>query len=164
MWTRRLEVRKVIESVQNSLPESTLATRRPFKLKFRKLLDDYNDIYENFTEEEEANSLEDHSDSKDLETAKTSPDEQLPHPVIANKEAIATKSKEKRKKKHQRHLLKLTPRQTKLNKATLMKILLRRKMMIIPNRVKSLLDPARRPQCHPFPFEGRVKSGLCQCT
>ena len=35
---------------------------------------------------------------------------------------------------------------------------------MIPNRVKNLLDPARRPQCHPFPVEGQVKSGLCQCT
>ena len=162
MWTRRLEVRKVIESVQNSLPESTLATRRPFKLKFRKLLDDYNDIYENFTEEEEADSLEDHSDSKDLETAKTSPDEQLPHPVIANKEAIATKSQKKRKKHQRQYLLKPTPRPTKLTKATMMKILLRRKTVL--NRVRNLLDPARRPQCHPFPVEGRVKSGLHKCT
>merc|ERR1711971_681206 len=56
-----------------------------------------------------------------------------------------------------------TPRPTKLNKATTMKILLRRKMMI-PNRVRNLLDPARRPQCHPFPFKGRMKKGLHKCT
>lgn len=164
MWTRRLEVRNAIISVQNSIPESTLSTRRPFKLKLRKILDDYNNIYENFTEQEEANSLEAHSDSQDLEAAQTSPEEQLPSPIIANTEAIAIESKKKRKKKHQRDLLKPTPRPTKLNKATMMKILLRRRRMMIPNQVKNLLDPARRPQCHPFPLKGRMKPGLYTCT
>merc|ERR1719320_268654 len=166
MWNKRLEAKKDIESIQNSLPESstTLSKRRPFKLMLRKLWNDYNDIYENYTEEGDSleNWLENHSDSKGLETAQTSPDEQLPSPVIAKAEAIATKSKRKRKKKHQKHLLKLTPRPRKLNKATMMKILLRRRM-IIPNRVKNLLDPARRPQCHPFPLKGRMKP-VYTCT
>ena len=165
MWTRRTEVRNAIVSVQNAIPESTLSTRRPFKLMLRKLLADYNDIYENYTEEGDSieNWLENHSDSKDLDAAQTSPDEQLPSPVTANIEAIATKSKKKRKKQQRQYLLKPTPRPTKLNKATTMKILLRRKMMI-PNRVRNLLDPARRPQCHPFPFKGRMKKGLHKCT
>ena len=35
---------------------------------------------------------------------------------------------------------------------------------MIPNQVKDLLDPARRPQCHPFPLKGRMKKGLHKCT
>ena len=163
MWTRRLKVRKVIESIQKSLRESsaTLSQLRPFKLISRKLWSDYYDIYENSTDE--ADTLETHSDSLDLETAFTSPDKQSPSPAIANQEAFATRSRKKRKKKHQRKdLLTPTSRPIKLNKATTQKILLRRKK--IPDRLRILLDPARRPQCHPFPARERMKPGLHKCT
>ena len=164
MWTRRLKVRKVIESIQKSLRESsaTLSQLRPFKLISRKLWSDYYDIYENYTEE--ADTLETHSDSLDLETAFTSPDnKQSPSPAIANQEAFATRSRKKRKKKHQRKdLLTPTSRPINLNKATTQKILLRRKK--IPDRLRILLDPARRPQCHPFPLRGQVKQSLYKCT
>ena len=164
MWTRRLKVRKVIESIQKSLRESsaTLSQLRPFKLISRKLWSDYYDIYENYTEE--ADTLETHSDSLDLETAFTSPDnKQSPSPAIANQEAFATRSRKKRKKKHQRKdLLTPTSRPINLNKATTQKILLRRKK--IPDRLRILLDPARCPQCHPFPARERMKPGLHKCT
>ena len=78
-----------------------------------------------------------------------------------NTEAIAIKSKKRRKKKQpKKDLLTPTPRPIKLNKAFQMKILLRRKIILIPNRVRNLLDPARRPQCHPFPLRGQVKQSL----
>ena len=174
MWTRRLDVRKIIESIQKSLPESTttLSKLRQLKPISRKLWSDYNNIYENYTEEDDNVEnyfirrqalVETHSDSQDHdhEIAKTSPVKQPQGPIIANTEAPATKSNRKRKKRQRRrHLLKLTPRPTKLNKATMMRILLRRKAILIQDRVKSLLDPARRPQCHPFPLRGRVKPSL----
>ena len=153
MWTRRLKVRKVIESIQKSLRESsaTLSQLRPFKLISRKLWSDYYDIYENYTEE--ADTLETHSDSLDLETAFTSPDKQSPSPAIANQEAHATRSKKKRKKSQQsKDLLRPTPRPTKLNKATMIKIFVSRELILIQDRVRILLDPARRAQCHPFPL------------
>ena len=34
---------------------------------------------------------------------------------------------------------------------------------MILNQVKNLLDPARRPQCHPFPLKGRMKP-VYTCT
>ena len=51
MWTRRLEVRKFIESIQKSLPESptTLSKLRQLKLISRRLWSNFNDIYENYT-------------------------------------------------------------------------------------------------------------------
>ena len=75
-----------------------------------------------------------------------------------NADIQAKRPRRKRKKKHQGMCpLKPTPRPTKLNKSLMMKILLRRKMILIPNRVRNLLDPAPRPQCHLFPARKQVK-------
>ena len=75
-----------------------------------------------------------------------------------NADVQAKKLRRKRKKKHQgMYPLKPTPRPAKLNKSLMMKILLRRKMILIPNRVRNLLDPAPRPQCHLFPARKEVK-------
>ena len=75
-----------------------------------------------------------------------------------NADVQAKKLRRKRKKKHQgMYPLKPTPRPAKLNKSLMMKILLRRKMILIPNRVRNLLDPAPRPQCHLFPARKQVK-------
>ena len=154
MWTRRLDVRKIIESIQKSLPESTttLSKLRQLKPISRKLWSDYNNIYENYTEEDDNVEnyfirrqalVETHSDSQDHdhEIAKTSPVKQPQGPIIANTEAPATKSNRKRKKRQRRrHLLKLTPRPTKLNKAT-----------------GSSQEPPRSspaPPVSPFPTEG----------
>ena len=85
--------------------------------------------------------------------------------VLDASSQFKVKAAKKRTKKRKLKPLKapLSPRPIKLRKAMTKKILLRRKMMI-PNRVRNLLDPARRPQCHPFPLKGRMKSGLYKCT
>ena len=53
MLTRRLKVRNVIECTKKSIPESytTLSQLRQLKTISRKLWSDFNDIYENYTEE-----------------------------------------------------------------------------------------------------------------
>ena len=55
MSTRRLQVRNVIERIQKSIPESntTLSQLRQLKTSSRKLWSDFNDIYENYTEEDD---------------------------------------------------------------------------------------------------------------
>ena len=55
----------------------------------------------------------------------------------------AKKPRKKRKKEHQGMCpLKTTPRPAKINKSLTMKVLTRRKMILIPNRVRNLLNPA----------------------
>ena len=53
MSTRRLKVRNVIECTQKFIPESytTLSQLRQLKTISRKLWSNFNDIYENYTEE-----------------------------------------------------------------------------------------------------------------
>ena len=75
-----------------------------------------------------------------------------------NADVQAQRPRRKRKKKHQGMCpLKPTPRPAKLNKSLMKKILLRRKTILIPNRVRNLLDPAPWPQCHLFPARKQVK-------
>ena len=149
---------------------------RPLKSLSQKIERDADDINEIFIEADDSD--ESHSPSPNL--AATSPEEQPPSQPIADTEATnvnvkhheedniddeflnadvqAKKPRRKRKKKHQVMCpLKATPRPAKLNKSLMKKILLRRKMILIPNRVRNLLDPAPRPQCHHFPARKLVK-------
>ena len=178
MWSRYREIDEEIHSIYDLTRTSNMAHNfsqwRPLKSLSRMLMKDIDDIYENFTE---ADSDESHSPSQNH--AAMSPEEQSPFQLIADKESAAKvkhqdedknhdeflhavsqtkKPRKKRKKKHQSMCpLKPTPRLAKINKSLMMKILLRRKMILIPNRVRNLLDPAPRPQCHLFPARKEVK-------
>ena len=166
MWSRYREIDEEIHSIYDLTRTSNMAHNfsqwRPLKSLSRKLMKDIDDIYENFTE---ADSDESHSPSQNH--AAMSPEEQSPSQPIADKESAAKvkhqdedknhdeflhavsqtkKPRKKRKKKHQGMCpLKPTPRLAKINKSLMMKILLRRKMILIPNQVRNLLDPAPRP-------------------
>ena len=150
---------------------------RPLKSLSQKIERDADDINEIFIEADDSD--ESHSPSPNL--AATSPEEQPPSQRIADTEATnvnvkhheedknddeflnadvqAKKPRRKRKKKKHQGMcpLKPTPRLAKINKSLMMKILLRRKMILIPNQVRNLLDPAPRPQCHLFLARKQVK-------
>jgi len=175
MRIRRQALRNVIADIFSlTQSSSTGVQRRQLTLLNRRVWNDYGDIYDNYTEEAD----EAHSDSQDLKIADTFQDKQPPtiadteaaakvkHPDDEDKDEfldagsqakIPRMSRKKRKKRHQACSLKPTPRPTKLNKSLAMKILLRRKMILIPNRVRNLLDPAPRPQCHTILARNRVK-------
>ena len=178
MWSRNQDIRDEIHNVYVLIKPtivklSTIAQWCPLKYLSKKLSRDIDEIYENFTEEVDTNEA--HSNSTNL--AVTSHEEQSPSQAIADTEAAAKvkhpdednskfldagsqakKPRKKRKKEHQGMCpLKSTPRPAKINKSLMMKILLRRKMILIPNRVRNLLDPAPRPQCHLFPARKQVR-------
>ena len=180
MWSRHRELDEEIHSIYDRTRTPNMAHNfsqwRPLKSLSRKLMKDIDDIYENFTE---ADPDESHSPSLNP-VAATSPEEQSLSQAIAiadteatnvkhheedkneeeflNADVQAKRPRRKRKKKHQGMCsLKPTPRPAKLNKSLMMKLLLRRKMILIPNRVRNLLDPAPRPQCHHFPARKLVK-------
>ena len=184
MWSRKRSIRKSLDTIYDLSRTYNTALNmtqwRPLKSLSQKIERDADDINEIFIEADDSD--ESHSPSPNL--AATSPEEQPPSQPIADTEATnvnvkhheedknddeflnadvqAKKPRRKRKKKKHQGMcpLKPTPRPAKLNKSLMMKILLRRKMILIPNQVRNLLDPAPRPQCHLFPAWKQVKPNI----
>ena len=181
MWSRKRSIRKSLDTIYDLTRSSNTAHNttlwQPLHSLSQKLERDQDDINDIFIE---ADSYLDESHSPSPNLAATSPEEQpRSHPIadteatnvnvkhheedniddeFLNADVQAKKPRRKRKKKHQGICpLKPTPRPAKLNKSLMMKLLLRRKIILIPNRVRNLLDPAPRPQCHLFPARKEVK-------
>jgi len=119
--------------------------------------DDEDDVNAENEAIEAKHQEEDDEDSKDIDEAD----------VLNACSQVTVKAANKRTKKRKCKAKKSppSPRPMKLRKAMTMKILMRRKR--IQDRVRILLDPARRPQCHLFPpgkQVNRVKLSLYRRT
>ena len=184
MWSRKRSLRKSLDTIYNLTRTSNKAHNltqwRPLTFLSQKLERDVDDINEIFIETDPL--YESHSPSLNPVAAMSPAEQSTSQPIADNESAAnvkhpeederddefldagspAKKPRRKRmKKKHQvKCPLKSTPRPVKINKSLVMKILLRRKIILIPNQVRNLLDPAPRPQCHLFLARKQVKETI----